>query len=230
MGGSDSAPEAALGGLVWRGVIPPISAIHGHPIQRLGTTGSQALAKKTAARPVPLGSLSGGECDAASALAQLLALLAAVRRAARQRLRASAGDAPLDVAAGDALRSLLVLAAAGGAGAVALAAAALAAVAAALAPLPLALAASALAAVAAALALVTLALAAAALALAAVAVSLGRLTLAWAASALALWAAQRLGGAVRPGLPERLVPRLLFLLGSRRSVAPGRLGASVLAS
>ena len=88
----------------------------------------------------------------------------------------------------------------------------------------------ALAAVAAALAPLTLALAAAALALAAVAVSLGRLTLAWATSALALWAAQRMGGAVRPGLQERLFPRLLFLLGSRRSVAPRRLGASVLAS
>ena len=183
------------------------------------------MAKKTAARPVPLGSLSGGECDAASALAQLLALLAAVRRAARQRLSASAGDAPLDVAGGDALRSLLVLAAAGGAGAVALAAAALAAVAAALAPLPLALAASALAAVAAALALVTLALAAAARA--AVALPLGRLTLVWAASTLALSAAQRLGGTVRAGLPERLVPRLLFLLGSRPGVSPRRLDASV---
>ena len=65
----------------------------------------------------------------------------------------------------------------------------------------------------AAVAALTLALAAAALA--AVALSLGRLTLAWAASALALWAAQRLGGAVRPGLPERLVPRPPFLLGPR---------------
>ena len=66
-------------------------------------------------RLLPFGSLSGGECDAASALAQFLALLAAVRRAARQRLRASAGDAPLDVAGGDAFGWLLVLAAAGGA-------------------------------------------------------------------------------------------------------------------
>ena len=165
---------------------------------------------------MPLRSLNGGECDAALALAQFLAFHAAVRRVARQRLRASAGDAPLDVAGGDALRSLLVLAAAGGAGAVALAAAALAAVAAALAPLPLALAAAALAAVAAALALVTLALAAAALA--------AVLTPVWAASTVVTLA---LSAAQRPGLPEGLAPRLLFLRGSRPSVAPRRLDASV---
>jgi hypothetical protein len=50
------------------------------------------------------------------------------------------------------------------------------------------------------------------------------------ATACALSAAKRLRGVVLPGLPVRLAPRLLFLLGSRQTIAQRRLDASVLAS
>ena len=71
-----------------------------HAVQWLWTNGIQALATKPAGRHVVLGLMSGGECDAAAALA--LALLAAARGADRQRLGVAAGDAPLGVAGGDA--------------------------------------------------------------------------------------------------------------------------------
>ena len=59
-----------------------------HAVQWLWTNGIQAAATKPAGRLVILGLMSGGECDAAAALA--LALLAAARGAARQRLGVSA--------------------------------------------------------------------------------------------------------------------------------------------
>ena len=71
-----------------------------HVVEWLWTNGIQAVVTKPAGRLVVLGLMSGGECDAAAALA--LALLAAARRADRQRLGAAAGDAPLGVAGGDA--------------------------------------------------------------------------------------------------------------------------------
>ena len=160
-----------------------------------------------------LGSLSGGVCGATASLA--LALLAAARGAARQRLGISAGDARLGISVGarpgevgidvQGANALPLLSASAAAqGAVALAAAALAAVAA------------ALAAVAARQRLVVSA------EFSARAVLL--------ATACALSAAKRLRGVVLPGLPVRLAPRRLFLLGSRDAFAQRRLDASVLAS
>ena len=164
-----------------------------------------------------LGSPSGGVCGATASLA--LALLAAARGAARQRLGASAGDARLGVAVGawpgeegidvQGANALPLLSASAAAeGAVALAAAALAAVAAALAPLTLALAAG----LSLPLRLASVFAMASPPPLPSLLASAGL-----AAAALALSAAQRLCGAVRPGLPERLVPRPPFLLGPRNS-------------
>ena len=163
-----------------------------------------------------LGSRSGGVCGAAAALAQ--ALLAAARGAARQRLGVSAGDARLGVAVGgwpgeegidvqgtNVLPLLSASAAAGGT--VALAAAALAG-ATALPPLTLALEAG----LSVPLRLDSVFAMASPPPLPSLLASAGL-----AAAAFALSAAQRLCGAVWPGLPERLVPRLLFLPGSRHS-------------
>ena len=163
-----------------------------------------------------LGSLSGGVCGAAASLA--LALLAAARGAARQRLGVSAGDAEgIDVQGANALPLLSASAAAEGA--VALAAAALAAVAAALA---------AVAATCKACTSTRRIRCRARQRLVVSAEFSARAVL--LATACALSAAKRLRGVVLPGLPVRLAPRLLFLLGSRQSFAQRRLDASMLAS
>ena len=183
-----------------------------------------------------LGSLSGGVCGAAAALA-----LARRRRlggsadnavgrgggvcgvrggAACAAPRLETGDVRLglavrdwlgeqgiDVQGADDLPLLSPSAAAGGT--VALAAAALAAVTAALAPFILALAAG----LSLPLRLASVFAMASPPPLPLLLASAGL-----AAAALALSAAQRLGGAVRPRLPERLLLRLLFLLGPRHSI------------
>ena len=164
-----------------------------------------------------LGSPSGGVCGATASLA--LALLAAARGAARQRLGVSAGDARLGVAVGawpgeegidvqgaNALPLLSASAAAEGA---------------------IALAATALAAVAAALAAVGFRCRARQRLVVSAEFSARAVLL---ATACALSAAKRLRGVVLPGLPVRLAPRLLFLLGSRPTFAQRRLDASMLAS
>ena len=161
-----------------------------------------------------LGSLSGGVCGAAAALA--LALLAAARGAARQRLGVSAGDARLGVAVGgwpgedgvdvqDKNVLPLLSASAAAEGTVALEAAALAG-ATALPPLTLALEAG----LSVPLRLDSVFAMASPPPLPSLLASAGL-----AAAAFALSAAERLRGAVRPGLPERLVPRPPFLLGPR---------------
>ena len=171
-----------------------------------------------------LGSPSGGVCGAAAALA--LALLAA----ARQRLGVSAGDARLRVAVGawpgeegidvQGANALPLLSASAAAeGAVALAAAALAAVAAALA---------AVAATCKAWTSTRRIRCRARQRLVVSAEFSARAVL--LAAACALSAAKRLRGVVLPGLPVRLAPRLLFLLGSRQTFAQRRPDASVLAS
>ena len=160
-----------------------------------------------------LGSLSGGVCGAAAALA--VALLAAARGAARQRLGASAGDARLGVAVGvwpgedgvdvqDKHVLPLLSASAAAEGTVALEAAALAG-ATALPPLTLALEAG----LSVPLRLDSV------FAMASPPPLPSLLASAGLAAAFALSAAERLRGAVRPGLPERLVPRPPFLLGPR---------------
>ena len=175
-----------------------------------------------------LGSLSGGVCGAAAALA--LALLAAARGAARQRLGVSAGDARLGVAVGawpgeegidvQGANALPLLSASAAAeGAVALAAAAPAAVAAALA---------AVAATCKACTSTRRIRCRARQRLVVSAEFSARTGL--LATACALSAAKRLRGVVLPSLPLRLVPRPVFLPGSRHCTAPGRLGASVFAS
>ena len=176
----------------------------------------------------PLGSVSGGVCGEAAALA--LALLAAARGAARQRLGVSAGDARLGVAVGawpgeegidvQGANALPLLSASAAAeGAVALAAAALAAVAAALA---------AVAATCKACTSTRRIRCRARQRLVVSAEFSARAVL--LATACALSAAKRLRGVVLPGLPVRLAPRLLFLLGSRPTFAQRRLDASMLAS
>ena len=168
-----------------------------------------------------LGSLSGGVCGAAAALA--LALLAAARGAARQRLGVSAGDARLGVAVGacpgeegfdvQGANALPLLSASAAAeGAVALAAAALAAVA---ATCKACTSTRRIRCRARQRLVVSAEFSARAVLL---------------ATACALSAAKRLRGVVLPGLPVRLAPRLLFLLGSRQTFAQRRLDASVLAS
>ena len=176
----------------------------------------------------PLGSVSGGVCGAAAALA--LALLAAARGAARQRLGISAGDARLGVAVGawpgeegidvQGANALPLLSASAAAeGPVALAAAALAAVAAALA---------AEAATCKACTSTRRIRCRARQRLVVSAEFSARAVL--LATACALSAAKRLRGVVLPSLPVRLAPRLLFLLGSRQTFAQRRLDASVLAT
>ena len=162
-----------------------------------------------------LGSLSGGVCGAAAALAP--ALLAAARGAARQRLGVSAGGPGEEGIRIDALPLLSASAAAEGA--VALAAAALAAVAAALA---------AVAATCKACTSTRRIRCRARQRLVVSAEFSARAVL--LATACALSAAKRLRGVVLPGLPVRLAPRLSFLLRSRQTFAQRRLDASVLAS
>ena len=179
----------------------------------LGPKGAQGLGNMPALRLSALGSMSGGVCGAAAVLAQ--ALLAAARGAARQRLGASAGDARLGVAVGvrpgedgvdvqDKQVLPLLSASAAAEGTVALEAAALAG-ATALPPLTLALEAG----LSVPLRLDSV------FAMASPPPLPSLLASAGLAAAFALSAAERLRGAVRPGLPERLVPRPPFLLGPR---------------